>query len=107
MAEGDTVTKNVYDDGVPMIEGSPDEPVGPEDAAGHGVKRGDYSDRGDGSQHYQIERDADGDLVKVNQNELMDNEPAVPPEGTKGGVNSGEYEGDVAIPEEDPEDTEV
>ena len=33
------------DQGVPMLQGSPDEPVGPEDALGPGPKRGDYRDR--------------------------------------------------------------
>lgn len=38
--------------GVPMHDGDPAEPVGPEDALGVGEKRGDYSGRGDGSDHY-------------------------------------------------------
>jgi len=33
------------DVGVPMLPGSPTEPVGPEDALGVGPKRGDYRDR--------------------------------------------------------------
>lgn len=89
MAEGDTVTRKANDVGVPMVEGSPDEPIGPEDAAGLGVKRGDYSDRGDGKQHFQMVRDADGDIVAQDQNALMEQTPGVPEDGTKGGVNSG------------------
>lgn len=41
----DTITRDAGDLGVPMLPGSPDEPVGPEDALGPGPKRGDYSDR--------------------------------------------------------------
>lgn len=33
------------DTGVPMLPGSPDEPVGPEDALGDGPKRGNYAGR--------------------------------------------------------------
>lgn len=33
------------DAGVPMLPGSPDEPVGPEDALGDGPKRGNYAGR--------------------------------------------------------------
>jgi hypothetical protein len=89
MAEGDTVTKKASDVGVPMIEGSPDEPTGPEDAAGIGNKRGDYSSRNDGQKHFSMERDADGDIVAVDQSDIIENStPAVPPEGTKGGVDS-------------------
>lgn len=39
--------------GVPMHDGDPSEPQGPEDALGVGTKRGDYSQRGDGSTHYE------------------------------------------------------
>lgn len=88
MAEGDTLTKPPGDDGVPMIEGDPAEPQGPEDAAGQGPKRGDYSDRGDGGVHREYGRDADGDLQIRDQNEAMNTTPAVPDEGTKGGVDS-------------------
>ena len=90
MAEGDAVTKVPSDMGVPMIEGDPDEPQGPEDAAGHGVKRGDYSLRGDGQQHAQMERNGDGDVVAFDQNAAMETEPGVPEAGEKGGVTSAE-----------------
>lgn len=88
MAEGDTITRPLGSDGVPMIEGDPTEPVGPEDAAGQGVKRGDYSGRGDGRQHYEYGRDAAGDLQVRDQNNAMNTEPGVPDEGEKGGVDS-------------------
>lgn len=107
MAEGDAVVKDAYDLGVPMVEGSPDEPTGPEDAAGHGVKRGSYVDRIEpGKEHYQFERGADGNVYRVNQNELMDNVPGVPADGTKGGVDSGALEDDDTLVEaaNDPAD---
>lgn len=45
-AAGDLTTRDdPMDAGVPMVQGSPDEPVGPEDAFGPGPKRGDYSGR--------------------------------------------------------------
>lgn len=40
-----TIERAPGDLGVPMLPGSPDEPVGPEDALGEGPKRGDYSGR--------------------------------------------------------------
>lgn len=42
---GSTTRDDAHDLGVPMLPGSPDEPVGPEDALGEGPKRGDYTDR--------------------------------------------------------------
>jgi hypothetical protein len=97
MAEGDPIVKDVGDDGVPMIQGDADaEPVGPEDAAGSGDKRGDYADRGDGQQHSQYQLDGSqeaGDppgtgTEVIDQNANMEDTPAVPPDGTKGGVDS-------------------
>jgi hypothetical protein len=44
-AGGTTTRDDALDMGVPMLPGSPDEPVGPEDALGEGPKRGDYSGR--------------------------------------------------------------
>lgn len=42
--------------GVPMLAGSPDEPVGPEDALGEGPTRGDYRDRiGDPNRYHPHE----------------------------------------------------
>jgi hypothetical protein len=42
---GTTTRDDATDVGVPMLPGSGDEPVGPEDALGEGPKRGDYSKR--------------------------------------------------------------
>lgn len=42
---GSTTRQDATDVGVPMLPGSPDEPVGPEDALGPGPTRGDYRDR--------------------------------------------------------------
>lgn len=39
---GVTTRDDALDSGVPMIQGDPSEPVGPEDALGVGQKRGDY-----------------------------------------------------------------
>jgi hypothetical protein len=50
---GGSTTKDALDMGVPMLQGAPDEPIGPEDALGEGAKRGDYTDRQDGAQHYE------------------------------------------------------
>lgn len=40
---GETTRDDRLDLGVPMLQGDPSEPVGPEDALGEGPKRGDYS----------------------------------------------------------------
>ena len=42
---GVTTRDDATDLGVPMLAGSPDEPVGPEDALGEGATRGDYRGR--------------------------------------------------------------
>jgi hypothetical protein len=44
-AGGVTTRDDALDLGVPMLQGGPNEPAGPEDALGEGPKRGDYSDR--------------------------------------------------------------
>lgn len=108
MAAGDPVTRQAGSEGVAMIEGHPEEPVGPEDAAGPGPKRGDYSDRGDGkAHHYEYVRDQDGNMVPRDQVAAMNETPAVGDAGEKGGVNtgpSGQYaqapEGAVTDPNE-------
>lgn len=41
---GVTTRDDATDIGVPMLQGSPKEPQGPEDALGEGPKRGDYSE---------------------------------------------------------------
>jgi hypothetical protein len=50
-SQGGTTTRDdALDAGVPMLQGDPSEPTGPEDALGAGPKRGDYRDRlGDSS----------------------------------------------------------
>lgn len=50
---GVTTRDDATDVGVPMLPGSPDEPVGPEDALGAGPKRGDYRNRLGGVQSSQ------------------------------------------------------
>lgn len=40
-----TTRKMTLDEGAPMVQGHPSEPVGPEDAFGEGPKRGDYTSR--------------------------------------------------------------
>lgn len=59
-AAGDPITRDTDDLGVPMLEGAAGEPVGPEDALGSGIKRGDYTDRQDGAQHYESVAAEDG-----------------------------------------------
>jgi hypothetical protein len=44
---GGATTRDGMDAGVPMTPGHRDEPIGPEDALGHGATRGDYRDRTD------------------------------------------------------------
>lgn len=51
-----TTRDDALDVGVPMLQGSPREPQGPEDAAGDGPKRGDYSERTGGIQHHETRR---------------------------------------------------
>lgn len=51
--EGSTTRDDNLDVGVPMLQGDPSEPPGPEDALGAGPKRGDYASRQDGSDHYE------------------------------------------------------
>ena len=51
-SEGSVTTRDdLTDVGVPMLQGSPDEPVGPEDALGEGPTRGDYRERITGRPH--------------------------------------------------------
>lgn len=78
--EGSVTTRDDSTDlGVPMLQGSPDEPVGPEDALGKGPTRGDYRDRlGGGSPHEGAEpqRPRADEIGEV--------------EGKKGGVETAE-----------------
>lgn len=51
-SEGGVTTRDdALDLGVPMLQGDPSEPQGPEDALGDGPKRGDYRDRIGGSSY--------------------------------------------------------
>jgi hypothetical protein len=88
--------------GVPMLQGSPDEPQGPEDAFGPGDKRGDYSKRTGGvnsTQAVAVEhddpfvRDDEGNVIDrkpttelVHQTPLASQQGEV--EGEKGGVTT-------------------
>lgn len=78
-SEGGTTTRDDATDlGVPMLQGDPSEPVGPEDALGDGPKRGDYSERlGEG---YQPHRGAEPQRPKV--------EDRGDEKGRKGGVET-------------------
>jgi len=67
--------------GVPMLQGSPDEPQGPEDAFGPGPTRGDYSGRIGGVNSTVV---LPGGVV-VDQNALVE-QGEVP--GEKGGVTT-------------------
>lgn len=102
--EGSTTRDDNLDVGVPMLQGDPSEPSGPEDALGKGPKRGDYSSRQDGSEHYETVpnpkagepiRDKDGNIVDfepaftlVYQNPRVEDVGEV--EGKKGGVETAE-----------------
>lgn len=80
---GQTTRSDRTDLGVPMLPGSPDEPVGPEDAFGDGPKRGDYSIAAfDGSVHTQITPDG---VEHQNPKSADQGEVA----GEKGGVTTG------------------
>ena len=64
-SEGGTTTRDDATDlGVPMLQGDPSEPVGPEDALGDGPKRGDYSGRLGGSD-YDPHRGAEAQRPKA------------------------------------------
>lgn len=91
--EGGTTTRDDgLDAGVPMLQGSPDEPVGPEDALGPGPKRGDYSSRvgpGDYQPHQSV-RQPDGTVrlepQRPRTNDIGDES------GKKGGVETSDSE---------------
>ena len=79
-----TTRHDATDLGVPMTQGSPDEPVGPEDALGPGPKRGDYRDRIVGEPHEA--RIVDGRVVMEPQRPRA--EEIGDEEGVKGGVGT-------------------
>ena len=91
---GQTTRADTMDAGVPMVQGQPDEPIGPEDAFGPGPKRGDYSQRVDSGPHMVTEEipleerqklAGDGDLGDVPRFRLV-------PAGTEAG-NVGDSPG--------------
>lgn len=84
---GLVVKDDPTDLGVPMLPGSPDEPVGPEDALGVGPKRGDYTGR-IGPSNYQPHeaRREDGKVVMEAQRPRA--EDIGDAEGLKGGVET-------------------
>ena len=81
-----TVERSADDLGVPMLAGSPSEPVGPEDALGEGPKRGDYSDRiGPAGYHPHESSVKDGKVVVEAQRPRTADVGDAP---GKGGVNT-------------------
>ena len=54
-SEGGATTRDAGDVGVPMLQGDPSEPQGPEDALGEGPKRGDYTNRIGGPEYHPHE----------------------------------------------------
>lgn len=103
--EGQAVTTrdDLLDLGVPMVQGAPSEPQGPEDAFGEGPKRGDYSDRTGGVRSFEsVPVDTGRDpYVRDGDGNIVDNKPhtqvvaQVPRasdqgevEGLKGGVDT-------------------
>lgn len=104
-----TTRDDPLDQGVPMLQGSPAEPQGPEDAFGEGQKRGDYGQRvgaaiGMAESHEAV-RVADADVgdpwVRDDDGNPVDRKPLVElhsqthrasdqgeVEGKKGGVDT-------------------
>ena len=100
-SESGATTRDGTDAGVPMLPGDASEPVGPEDAFGEGPKRGDYSERVDGShmESRPVEGggepilDEDGNTVDYKpKSELVPQTPRASDQGEvpgeKGGVPS-------------------
>jgi len=91
---GVTTRDDATDMGVPMLPGSSNEPVGPEDALGLGPKRGDYTERIGGSNYQPHE------IVPVENAKPGEAQVEVQPQrpratdigdeaGLKGGVETG------------------
>lgn len=89
------------DAGVPMLAGSSDEPVGPEDALGIGAKRGDYSTRVGDNHAESIALPDGGEPIRDAEGNVVDYKPAFAlqdqgarvadvgdAEGLKGGVDT-------------------
>ena len=87
-SEGGVTTRDDATDlGVPMLQGKPDEPTGPEDALGVGPKRGDYSGRVGpaGYNPHESVRQDDGTVKVEAQRPRVEDRGDAP---GKGGVDS-------------------
>lgn len=90
---GVTTRDDALDSGAPMLQGSANEPVGPEDALGSGPKRGDYSKLIGNLQHAAAVVNPNHDpsdpnspaVVLVHQNPLV--EQRGDEKGKKGGTH--------------------
>lgn len=101
---GMNTRQDPLDQGVPMLQGSSDEPQGPEDALGEGPKRGDYRGRVTGDPHESVRTDDgsdaagelvendDGGIERKPHTKLVPQRPRVndigDAEGEKGGVDT-------------------
>lgn len=76
---GSTTRDDRLDAGVPMLQGDPSEPTGPEDALGQGPKRGDYRDRVPGNPMESIPNPKAGQPVMADDGDggevVVDYEP--------------------------------
>ena len=73
---GATTRDDLLDAGVPMLQGDPSEPQGPEDAFGRGPKRGDYTDRTGGVNSAQsVPLEDGGEVVRGKDGEMLDLKP--------------------------------
>lgn len=91
-SEGGVTTRDDANDvGVPMLPGSPDEPVGPEDALGEGPKRGDYRNRLGGTVSHEMVRVPDAKAGEPTTKVVEQNvraEDIGDEKGKKGGVET-------------------
>ncbi|MGI8542041.1 MAG: hypothetical protein ACR2MD_01010 [Aridibacter sp.] len=92
---GVTTRDDVTDMGVPMLQGSGSEPVGPEDALGVGAKRGDYTSRIGGNEYnpHEISPNPDAEAGEPNVKVAAQRpraEDIGEVEGKKGGVETSE-----------------
>lgn len=81
------------DGGVPMLKGDSSEPVGPEDALGSGLKRGDYSTVIGNKEHYASVPNPDYDPADSNSpaSVLVHQNPLVEQIGDEKGVKGGTH----------------
>ncbi|CAA9322693.1 MAG: hypothetical protein AVDCRST_MAG68-2061 [uncultured Gemmatimonadetes bacterium] len=86
---GVTTRDDATDVGVPMLPGDASEPVGPEDAAGAGLKRGDYRERFiPGSTVVPVENPKPGEPTAVVVEQAPRTEQIGDEPGVKGGVGT-------------------